>query len=538
MKINKKRIDRMKQTKKYFFFPCAIGLCTVCAFALLGCQTGQNERPYYNGAYYDQLSTENGVQQDTTIETSDQSMVQASIPIVYENATVINPYQTQKQVNVTVETNLTSTCSLVQNGQVIAPPTQRTVSCTQEKEKKDCTCQQKQLQNTQACNCVNKQSMPVSNSPCQSDSKEQIEKSTSHVNSTVVNIETPARCQIALHNNQITSSIPLNKASFKMVNMDKSDALPRYEVNNYTFKDMPLDLAIQNLVSEAGIRVYSDDALFPDVSGDSIRGELTTVINELTSAGDVFYRYNASQKQLILSRWARFVMHVPGGRVGMYTVLDALRGANITNLQPDFGANEIYMRVNSEKLKTINELLETIKQSSSLLLFDIQVYRLTKTNPNQKLDWQNIVQNFGVTRINSSVNGIMGRVLSMKHQPNSKNIVDMLKGYGSVNVISEGVAVMPNNWKVRFDIGQCVKFETPEKDLSMLFQSSILSGNRAESNIALDTPSGEITSFHAIYNIDDMLNVIGIPGKIFNPAWEDNIEYIITLKPRIVRLIK
>ena len=511
----------MDYLKKHLFSSCAISLCAVCIVSLMGCQNTTKETEYY-ADYYDEQT----VDENTTYNMSETT---SSIPVVYENATVVNPYQAQETTEFSSsQSQVPFPCQKVQNGQIVMENTQNTTPPCMKNASLPCPCAQKaevETQKEMSCGC-NKEKTLVENQNAQS------------INTTVVNIETPARCQIALHNNEIMSSVPLKNGAFDMVRMDKSDALPRYEVNDYTFKDMPLDLAIQNLVSEAGIRVYSDDALFPEVSGEHIRGELTAVIDELTAAGDVFYRYNASQKQLILSRWARFVMHVPGGRIGMYTVLDALRGANITNLQPDFGTNEIYMRVNTEKKKTILELVNAIKQSPSLLLFDIQVYRLTKINPNIKLDWQNLVQNFGVTRINSSVNGIMGRILSMKHQPNNRTIIDMLKPYGSVNVISEGVAVMPNDWKVRFDIGQCTKFQTPEQNLSMLFQSSILSENRAESNIALDTPNGEITAFHAVYNIDDMLNVIGIPGKVFNPAWGDNIEYIITLKPRMVRLVK
>ena len=507
----------MDYLKKHLFSSCAIGLCAVCAVALAGCYSGQNES--YN----------NQVQGSTVTQNYQGSIYVSSIPVVYEDATVINPYEAEVLVELTGETAETSNtpCHQVQNGKVM----ENGLSPCMMAQHVDCPYAKTALtqQQTLSCGCNQSQA---------DQARETQQTAKVEQNLTAVNIETPARCQIALHNNEIMTSLPLKDGAFEMQTMDKSDALPRYEVNDYTFKDMPLDLALQNLVSEAGIKVYSDDALFPEVSGDHIRGELSAVIDELTAAGDVFYRYDAKQKQLILSRWARFVMKVPGGRIGMYTILDALRGANITNLQPDFGTNEIYMRVNMEKKKTITELVDAIKQSPSLLLFDIQVYRLTKAQPNVKLNWQNIVQNFGVEKVNSSVNGIMGRVLSMKNQPNSRNIIDMLRQYGSVNVISEGVAIMPNDWKVRFDIGQCAKFQTPEQNLSMVFQSSILSNNRAESNIALDTQDGEITAFHTVYNIDDMLNVIGIPGKVFNPAWGDNIEYVITLKPRMVRLVK
>ena len=260
------------------------------------------------------------------------------------------------------------------------------------------------------------------------------------------------------------------------------------------------------------------------------------LINELAAAGDAYYRYDANKKQLYLSRWAPFMMKVPGGRIGMYTILDALRGANINNLQADFGSNEIYIRLNFEKEKTISGLIKTIEQSPNLLLFDVQVYRIDATsNP---LDWQEIVKDYGITRIDSSVSGIMGRILSIAPQKVRQTFLETLRNYAPVNLVSEGVVVMPNGWKVRFDIGQCAKIEGPEQKLSMLFQSNILSDGKAESNIALDTPTGEITSFHTIYNMNNTLNIIAVKGKSVNPEWDDNIEYIITLQPKLVRLVK
>ncbi|MBO5997411.1 MAG: hypothetical protein J6P93_02680, partial [Alphaproteobacteria bacterium] len=151
---------------------------------------------------------------------------------------------------------------------------------------------------------------------------------------------------------------------------------------------------------------------------------------------------------------------------------------------------------------------------------------------------QEMVQNYGVTRINSSVNGIMGRILSIKQQKVRETLVEMLRRYASVDLVSEGVVIMPNGWKVRFDIGQCANIQSPEQKLSMLFQSNILSADRAESNIALDTSFGEITSFHTVYNMNDTLNIIAVKGKVLNPEWDDRVEYIITLKPKLVRLIK
>ena len=354
---------------------------------------------------------------------------------------------------------------------------------------------------------------------------------------TTLNIETPIRCDIPFPTKQIISNIPMNSDDFKMTRLDKNDPLPRYEVNGYTFTNQPLDLAIQNLVTEAGIHVFSDDGLYPEISAEDLRGELSDVIEELANAGDAYFRYDAMKKKLYLSRWARFELSVPGGRVGLFAVLDALRGAGITNVQPDFGTNTLYFRANTEVQSTVERLIEYLKEDPRLLMMDVKVYRLTERPNASELNWQTIIQNFGVKRVNMSVGGIMGRMIVTGHQKQNYSLIDSLQKQVNVNLVSEGVAIMPNAWKVRFDIGQCAPVQTPERDLSLLLQSNIQSPDRIETNISLDTINGEITSFYSFYNIDDNLSIIGIPGSIFNKNWK-GVEYLITMQPRILRLVK
>ena len=351
-----------------------------------------------------------------------------------------------------------------------------------------------------------------------------------------VNVETPMRCRIPAPTTRIISDIPLKAGDFELTRLEKNDALPRYEVNGYTFNNQPLDMAIQTLVSEAGIKVYSDDGLFPDMSAQDIHGELSAVIEELADSGDAYVRYDAAKKRLYLSRWARFELKVPGGSVGMYAVLDALRGANITNVQPDWGKNELYFRVTKPQQATIQRLIDYLKEDPRLLLFDVAVYRIFPRD-NMGFSWQNVIQSFGDRKVNMSVNGLLGRMIITDHQDKQATLLNNLKAYARVDLVSKGVAVMPNGWKVRFDIGQCALVNTPEKDLSLLLQSNIQSAERVESNIALDTINGEVTSFYSFYSIDDDLNIIGIPGTVFNPQAQ-SVEYLITMKPRIMRLVK
>ena len=74
--------------------------------------------------------------------------------------------------------------------------------------------------------------------------------------------------------------------------------------------------------------------------------------------------------------------------------------------------------------------------------------------------------------------------------------------------------------------------------VSMLLQSKVLPKSRLESNIAVDTQAGEVTSFHTMYTVGDSLNVVGIPGKVLNPALGDSVEYVIVITPRLLKLVK
>ncbi len=351
-----------------------------------------------------------------------------------------------------------------------------------------------------------------------------------------VNIETPMRCRIPAPTSQIISDIPLTAGDFELTRMEQNDALPRYEVNGYTFNDETLDMAIQTLVIEAGIKVFSDDGLYPEMSAEDIHGELSAVIDELADSGDAYVRYDAAKKRLYLSRWARFELKVPGGYVGMYAVLDALRGANITNVQPDWKKNVLYFRVTKPQEATIQRLVDFLKEDPRLMMFDIVVYRVKPTDK-ATFNWQNVIRSFGDRKVNMSVNGLVGRMIITDHQDRPATLLNNLKAFAQVDLVSKGVAVMPNGWKVRFDIGQCAAKNAAEKDLSLLLQSNIQGADRIESNIALDTTNGEATSFYSFYSIDDDLNIIGIPGTVLNPDGQSS-EYLITLKPRMMRLVK
>ena len=102
---------------------------------------------------------------------------------------------------------------------------------------------------------------------------------------TLLNIETPYRCQTDnLSDQRVISSIKYEKDDFQLTYVDKIDELPRYEVNGYTFDNMALDIALQKLLEEAKIEVFTDDESYVTFNAKDVYGELSVVIDELTKA--------------------------------------------------------------------------------------------------------------------------------------------------------------------------------------------------------------------------------------------------------------
>jgi hypothetical protein len=350
-----------------------------------------------------------------------------------------------------------------------------------------------------------------------------------------LNIEAPFRCSVKEFGDiDISSTISLKEKDFKLNYIDEMDKLPRFEVNGFTFSNQALDEVIQKLVDEAGIEVYSEDIAYPELNGKDIYGELTNVVAELSKAGDSFYKYDAKRKYLYLSHKGRFELQVPNNRLVMFAMLDALRGADITDAIPNWKSNTISMTLSREGEKVVQELVDYILQDSKLLLADIQLYRLTPIK--QGSNWQEIVNDFGAGRIYTAQKGVVGKMLSMGHQRHSEHLKASLGLGYNVTKISQGVAVVPHGWKMRFDLGRCAPNISDVSSLSILLNANIKTPESIDTEITVDTQMGEITTFDVITAMDNELAIIGVPA--FEGKTGMNDELLFTLKLRFIRFVK
>ncbi len=350
-----------------------------------------------------------------------------------------------------------------------------------------------------------------------------------------LNVEAPFRCTVKeVGDVEVSSTISLSSDDFQLKFYDDMDKLPRFEVNGFTFGSMPVDEVVQQLVEDAEIEVYAEDTAYPELTGKNIYGELTDVMNELTKAGDVFYRYDASRKRIYLSHKGRFELKLPDNRLVMFAVLDALRGADIANIVPNWKNNTILMILTHAEAEKIRDLISYILKESKILVADVRAFRLTplKTDP----QWQRVVNDFGAGRVYTTQNGLVGKLLSMGHQKHSQHLISSLSQDYAITQFSEGVAVVPNNWKMRFDIGRCTTDPTETVSVSVLLNANVKSPDTVETTLTLDSARGEITSFDVISAIDEELAVVGVP--VFEREKQGEEELLFTVKLRFIRLVK
>ncbi len=353
---------------------------------------------------------------------------------------------------------------------------------------------------------------------------------TPQSSASLLNIETPFRCQTdSIRNQKIITSIQLAQDDFKMKYIDAIDDLPRYEVNGFSFDEKPLDEALQELVEEAGIEVYTEDETYVSLNAKDVYGELSLVVDELTKAGETYYKYDAKQKRLYLTRRGRFELKVPADRVLILGVLDALRGAGIENANPNWKTGIITFTLTHDEEKRIQDLLKLLTERGEFLVADTTVYAIDSCTITG--NWGEIIKTFGADRIHTSNNGLMGKLLSMDHQGNSNTLMQAISKYYTITPISQGMSVVPSGWKMRFDIGRCADAAYTTDQLSLLIYPHLKKDGTVNAQITLDSVAGELSTFKVNTNIDNELAIIGIPSQYGYGG-----ELLAIMKLKLIRL--
>ena len=238
----------------------------------------------------------------------------------------------------------------------------------------------------------------------------------------MISLETPLRCTIEETQKNIMTAVPFKQEAFKLERAEQSDTLPLFEVKGFSFDGQTAEKVFYKLLSGAKIKVIGVDGPFPELAAENITGELSDVMEMIASAADVYYRYDAKQKTLFVSREIGWNLFVPDRREVMIAVLDSLRGAGMHDLSVNWEENVISFKGDKGTENKVRQLIDLFDKEPNLIVFNVQVLRVKPLSPAKEINWQDLIETFGAGTIRVSVNGVLGRSLVTAHKINAQSL--------------------------------------------------------------------------------------------------------------------
>lgn len=352
----------------------------------------------------------------------------------------------------------------------------------------------------------------------------------------MLDLETPLRCNVNWQTQQLILTLPFNNSAFKLKPIAQSDELPLLEVTGFTFETMPAEKALAKLLKEAGIKLVAKDAPYASISGEDLKGELTDIVNMITNAAGVFYRYNATNKILTLSRKEEHVIYVPKTRPIMLALLDVLRGAGLTDMMPNWSEYSITFSADTELRNNLKQLINYFETNPILIAYDVRVFKITPYD-GCDVEWKALLDEFHFGSITTAQTGVIGRILTTTNEINIKTLQRFLGSKASVESVSEGKFVVPNLWLSRFDVGKCGNMAHPQSELSVLAKASVEADNHITSDITLETTNGQVTQFKVKNKLGENFMIIGLPNELFD-RYGAKSEIVVFMVPRLIKTVK
>lgn len=352
----------------------------------------------------------------------------------------------------------------------------------------------------------------------------------------MLDLETPLRCNVNWQTQQLILTLPFNNSAFKLTPVTPSDDLPLLEVTGFTFNTMPAEKALAKLLKEADIKLLAKDAPYASISGEDLRGELTDIVNMITGAAGVFYRYDATNKTLTLSRKEEHIIYVPKTRPIMLGLLDVLRGAGLTDMMPNWSEYSITFTADTEVKNNLKQLINYFETNPILIAYDVRVFKITPFD-GCDIEWKALLNEFHFGSITTAQTGVIGRVLTTTNEINITTLQRFLGSKANVESVSEGKFVVPNLWLSRFDVGKCGNMHQPQSELSVLAKASVEADNHITTDVTLETNNGQVTQFKVKNKLGENFMVIGLPNEVFGD-YEGKSEIVVFMVPRLIKTVK
>ena len=219
-------------------------------------------------------------------------------------------------------------------------------------------------------------------------------------------------------------------------------------------------------------------------------------------------------------------------------------GAELRNLLTNWEDKTLVFEGNYQTEREVRAIVADVGTKKFLVAWDMDVYRVYPRTDNP-IVWMNMLPAFGDDNIKMSIPGVVGRLLVVSPEVNTKTLQSFLSQQANVVLISQGTFVIPNGWQSRFDIGQCSREDRLETDL--IVGATGKYGQYADmmkldAKITLRTSDGELASFNVPTSLGDNYVIIGIPTHSFVTEPETLInpfaELVVFMSPRVVSIVE
>jgi hypothetical protein len=354
-------------------------------------------------------------------------------------------------------------------------------------------------------------------------------------------IDLPKRCKVDWDNQSILSILP--STPVEIVRLNKGDDLPDFSVEDFSFKKKSVPGVLEKLLEGTKIKIVTSEKLPDLISGEITSGTLEDAVELICKLGKTYYTYDDDTKELRISSRGKWLMKMPKDQYVIMALIDAMHGSDLRNLMTNWEDKTLVFEGNYQTEKKVRDIVSDIGNKKFLVAWDMDVYRVYPRTDNP-IVWMNMLPAFGEKNVKMSIPGVVGRLLVVSPEINTKTLQSFLAQQSNVVLISQGTFVIPNGWQSRFDIGQCSREDRLETDLIIGATGKYgkyADMKKVDAKIALRTTNGELASFDVPTTLGDNYVIIGIPTHSFVTTPETLInpfaELVVFMSPRVISIV-
>ena len=346
----------------------------------------------------------------------------------------------------------------------------------------------------------------------------------------VIDAEMPFRCAGPTPDKSLASTLALQDTDFVFLSAENSDPLPRYAVNGYSFQNKPLDKALNQLVKSAGIKVVAEPGPYPVMSANNIMGELAGAVQQLTEKAGVFYQYYDNTKTLSLSRRTTMAIQLPRDKSVLLAMLDAFRGSEIKRLDVDWDKYQIRMNVSAPEFEKAQALVAQIKRDAYLLVAETKMYYIESLTDGTHLHYS--LSTLGMNKLATITSSGVGQSIVLNDTTPVDEFMNRMRRVARLKLLAQGVAIVPNGWNMRFNLGECAVSPLPYPHFSMLMRTRIHNQDEIQTQVTLLSSAGELATFPLKTSLNQEVALVGIP------AGNQRGEFVFTIRLNLIRFAK